>query len=105
MITGTLNEYQMPSTIKPVRPNHSNRYYTGGFRNQRYLLNEVHLFVADIPDPVSNQVSIPIRSVVRMEIYDHDSGATIRSWVFGTLGVIAGVYVIYASLIISLFII
>ena len=86
-VTGKLEDYKMPPTIKPVRPDRTNRYYASGFRSQRFLLHEIHLYVSDFANSGNDRVSIPIRSVVRMEIYNKDTAATIASWTLVPIGI------------------
>ncbi len=101
-ITGKLEDYKMPPTIKPVKPDRANRYYNGGKRSQQYLLHEVHLFVVEVTDSGNDRVSIPVKSVVRMEIYNKDTGTTILSWVLVPIVMTIGSLIAFV-LILSLF--
>lgn len=87
IITGKLNEYKMPPTNKPVNPERPNRYIVTPSKDQRYLLNEVHLYVADFKEVVTDQISIPVSSIVKVEVYDRDTGATVGSWVLPIVGI------------------
>ncbi len=66
-----------------------NRFKKEDKINKTEILNEVHIYVTNLSRLGSNYVSIPVKAVQRIEIYDPAKGATIASWVFGTLGVIA----------------
>ena len=86
VLTGKLYEYKYFPTIKPVKPNKANRYLYRPSLDQRYLLNEVHLYLDGFADMGNNEVSIPVKSISKIEIYDPDTAATVGSWVLGILG-------------------
>lgn len=98
IVTGMLNEYTFPSTKKPVRPNKPNRYIatSGSFKSpsQKYLLKEVHLYLDEFAEQGNRQVSIPVSSISKIEIYDKDTAATVGSWVLGAVGAAAVVFII-----------
>ncbi len=50
VLTGRLSEYNLPPTLNPVRENRPNRYLTRATQDQRYLLNEVHLYIDEYAD-------------------------------------------------------
>ncbi|MEI8114884.1 MAG: hypothetical protein WCI54_14705 [Bacteroidia bacterium] len=93
-ITGRINEYQMPPTFKPVKPSKPNRYLTRPSQNQRYLLNEVHLYLDEFAELGNKQVSIPVKSIIKIEVYDKDTATTVGSYFLGALGILASAYVI-----------
>jgi len=84
-VAGQLNEYTMPPTIKKVNPDRPNRYYTGEAKSQRYLLNEVHLYINEYADLGNGLISIPVGSTSRLEIYDPDTATTVGSWLLGAV--------------------
>lgn len=88
-VAGKLSEYTMPPTIKKVNPDRPNRYYIAGSKSQRYLLNEVHLYVNEYADLGNSLISIPIGSISKLEIYDPDTATTVGSWLLGALFVTA----------------
>lgn len=98
-VKGRLNDYQMPPTFKPVRPDRPNRYLTRASQNQRYLLNEVHLYLDEFAETGNNQVSIPVSSISKIEIYDIDTATTVGSYVLGTLGVAATAFIIIGVIV------
>jgi len=102
IVTGKLTEYNMPPTFKPVRSNRPNRYLTRPALNQRFLLNEVHLYLSALPVHDNIQVSIPLSSVVKIEIYDKDKGATIGSYILGSAGIAAGVLLVFSLVAFSI---
>ena len=84
-VAGQLNEYTMPPTIKKVNPDRPNRYYTAESKSQRYLLNEVHLYINEYADLGNGLISIPVGSISKLEIYDPDTATTVGSWLLGAL--------------------
>jgi hypothetical protein len=85
-VSGIIKDYNMTPTLKPVRPNRSNRYLTRASHNQRFLLNEVHLYLNELAVNYNTRISIPLTAITRIDIYDKDTGATAGSWFAGILG-------------------
>src|SRR5674476_92281 len=98
-VTGVLNDYQMPPTIKTVRPTKPNRYLTRASHNQRYLLNEVHLYLDEFAKLGDDKVSIPVSSISKIEIYDKDTATTVGSYVLSVLGITASAYLLLGIII------
>ena len=95
-LTGMLSDYKMPPTKHPVNPERGNRYRVMGSKNQRFLTKEVHLFVVNFADPGIMQVTIPMVSIVKMEIYDKDTDMTVASWIVGSIGALIGLFFLAA---------
>ncbi len=89
-VTGKLEDYKRPPTIKPVRPDRINRYYARNSKSQQFLLSEVHLYVSEFADSGNDRISIPVKSVFRMEIYNKDKASTIISWSLVPFGITVG---------------
>ncbi len=96
-----LDEQALKGTRHPVsaellqfvnpKPGSPNRYK----RQSRDLaLNLVHLHIFEMAEGADNTVSIPMGAIKRMDITDMDTGATVASHVFSTIGVLAGAYVL-----------
>lgn len=102
-ITGKLNNYNFPPTRKPVRPTKPNRYIASkrSFKSpsQKYLLKEVHLYLDEFAEQGNSQVSIPVSSISKIEIYDKDTAATVGSWVLGGVGVTAGALIVLGVIV------
>jgi len=76
---------------KSPEVNSSNRYHKK--KGDARILKEVHLYtqtVSSVSLQEQSVKSIAIADIYRFDIYDHDKAATAVSWIFGTLGVIAG---------------
>ncbi|HAQ17807.1 MAG TPA: hypothetical protein DCR40_01085 [Prolixibacteraceae bacterium] len=84
-VTARMNEYQMPPTFKPVKPGKPNRYIARPPQSQRYLLNEVHLYLDEFIESDNMKISIPVSSINKIEIYDKDTVPTVGSYLLGTL--------------------
>ena len=68
----------------------NNRYKRGSA--QEAMMNEVHLYSSVSASPAANgNAIIPLSTLTRMDIIEHDTGRTVSSHVFGTLGITAGV--------------
>ncbi len=91
-----INDSYAKPNVKPDKPN---RYYKNKNNNQRYLLNEVHLYVEELVDLGNNRISVPAGSISKVEIYDKDTATTTGSWILGALGVTAGAYLILAIIV------
>lgn len=99
MLTAMMNEYQMPPTVKPVRPGKPNRYLTRAVHSQRYLLNEVHLTIDGYTDLGNMKVSIPVSAITKIEIYDKDTATTVGSYFLGALGITAGAFLVIGVIV------
>lgn len=71
---------------KRTNPDKANRYKLG----EEDPLYEAHIFTSEYMELDSTTIRVPFTSINRIEVYDRDVGATTSSYVFGTLGVIAG---------------
>ncbi|MFN6015206.1 MAG: hypothetical protein ACK47F_11000 [Flavobacteriales bacterium] len=56
--------------------------------------NEIHIYITDYRTLEDGTISIPVESIKRVDIYDYQVGATIASYVFTTIGILAGLYLI-----------
>ncbi|OFY68443.1 MAG: hypothetical protein A2V64_01805 [Bacteroidetes bacterium RBG_13_43_22] len=95
-IKGTITILVSHQKYKTTDPEKVNRYYESGNNRDPGVINEVHIYVKQLSQltdtldfKLVTSVSIPVTAVEKIEIYDPAAGATIASWVFGTLGTIA----------------
>jgi hypothetical protein len=89
-VSGLLQEYVMSPTLKPLKYGKPNRFLARPSENQRYLLNEVHLYLTEYFNPLPNHIKFPVGSIRKMDVYDRDTAATVGTWflaVAGSLGV------------------
>lgn len=94
IISGSIEEYQNAPTIRPLKPNGPNRYLTRASQNQRYLLNEVHLYLEEFAKTKTNQVSIPVSSITKIDIYDKDTATTVGSYLLGGVGIASAAFLV-----------
>jgi len=99
ILSGNIRSLDYSQYSYRVKTDKPNRYLKKASLNQSYLLNEVHLYVDEYDDLGDNRISVPVSSVSKVEIYDKDIATTTGSWVLSTLGVISGVYLVIAILI------
>ena len=83
---------------KPVNPDKANRYLKNKTTNQLHILNEVHLYITDLNRLTVLNVSIPLSSVQKIEIYERDKAATIASYTIGTIAVVASGFAILIAI-------
>lgn len=101
-VFGTLNAYTMPPTINQVNPNRPNRYYKTDSKNQRYLLNEVHLYITEYVDLGNGQISISAGAISKLEIYDPDTASTVGSWLLGAAaGTVLATSIVYIYVLLT----
>lgn len=97
--TGSVTELVGHDRYKTVKPDASNRYLKSKTYNELYLLNEVHIFINEFSESGMGRISVPVKAVEKIEIYDKDKGATAASWIFSSLGVAAGAFGVLAVIV------
>ncbi len=105
-LTGTLEalpqNHQYYLTTKPVGPNRIMKSSAAG-TDQKVARNnptyEVHFYITEYMENQNAQITIPLASVTKVEIYDKDASANSASAVFTTLGIAAGVLVIIGVIV------
>lgn len=60
---------------------------------------EVHIYISEHAELESSQFMIPVSAIQKIDIYDQAVGATVASYVFTTLGIIAGALVVISVII------
>lgn len=95
-LKGTIQPYILAEPRNPVRLKGPNRYIHNGNFNQRYLLNEVHIYTERMNLLHDTLASMALRDISRINIYNRDNFTTIASFVCaGTSAVIvAGLIVV-----------
>jgi hypothetical protein len=88
-ISGRLVEYKFTPTLNPLKYGKPNRFLIRAKDNQRYLLNEVHLYLTEYSNPGTNQIKFPVSSVRKIDIYDRDTAATAGTWFLAAAGAVA----------------
>jgi hypothetical protein len=92
-VVGTISELQGHEYYKTTRTDQVNRYKASKSedKDESEVLNEVHITVSEYTALDDNEVSVSLENIEKIEIYDRAAGATTASWIFGGLGVAAGV--------------
>jgi hypothetical protein len=77
---------------KTTNPTTINRYRKKRVEShdQSEVIHEVHIYVNEYSKIDDKTVSIPVKAVSKIEIYDQDKGATIASWTFSIFGLAMG---------------
>ena len=84
------------------RPGSSNRYQKktkGSKIGTPLVINEVHFYLKDISLRLGEEVSIPLSSIEKIEVYDPDTGATTASHILGGIGILAGTFIIIGIIV------
>lgn len=88
---GTID--RLPSnryTYLQTDPNRVQRYKSGN----NVMLQEVHIYATEYAEAEGSGIIIPFSAFEKIEVYDQAQGATVASWVFGTIGVALGAFVV-----------
>ncbi len=90
-LVGKISDLQGHEYYRTNRPDQVNRYRRSSkeFKDEREVINEVHITVSEYNALDGNEISIPLEYIEKIEVYDPAIGATIASWVFTGLGVAA----------------
>lgn len=64
--------------------------------NEKSIVHEVHIYVNENYDSlkVGEKESIPLEYLEEIRVIDSDTGATVASYILGTLGVVAGAFAV-----------
>ncbi|MFZ4401197.1 MAG: hypothetical protein ACOYO1_14255 [Bacteroidales bacterium] len=96
---------EMKGSIETLAENYKIYTPTNYKGSNRYRLHEgnptyeVHIYISEYIEGENSQITVPLSSVNKIEIYDTAIGTTIASHVFTTIGVIVGAFVILAVII------
>ncbi len=81
------------------QPGSSNRYKKTSSRPGEatpYVVNEVHFYVNNLLLTDGKELTIPLSSIEKIEVYDPDTGATTASFILGGIGIFFGALLIVA---------
>ncbi len=101
-ISGQIQDSLLFPHLGSIKANKPNRYIHGGKNNERYLLNEVHVYINDSVLTGNQRITIPGTSIGKIEVYDKDTKATTASWVLGGVLLAATLTVLTISAINSM---
>ena len=90
-VSGVISPLYGHERYKSVNPIGANRYKNRTGEGS-YLLNEVHLYASEYSEASKGNITIPIKAIQKIEIYDKDKGATVATWVLGIIGAGLGAY-------------
>jgi hypothetical protein len=98
-ISGRQAQYTNEPTLHPVKYDKPNRYVNQRFQNQRYLLNEVHLYLTEYSITADGKMKFPASGIQRMDLYDKDMAATAGTWFLASVGAIGITWLVLAILV------
>ncbi len=105
-MTGTLETlpetHKYYQTTNPEGPNRikvSSADMTNHQINSNNPAYEVHFYISEYMEDQNAQITIPIKSIKKIEIYDKDVSANTVSSVFTALGIAAGVLVVVGVIV------
>ena len=68
-------------------------------KDKALVLNMVHVYVSDAQAGAEDRVSIPFAAIRQIDLLEKNSGKTTASYVFGSLGAVAGAFVVLAVIV------
>jgi hypothetical protein len=86
-ISGTIRNLLPNEFIRKVNPDGANRYRKNDSKNESAILNEVHVYVREFVKNDNMQITIPVSSVDKIEVYDKATGATVASWTLSAVAI------------------
>jgi hypothetical protein len=96
---------EMKATTEPLPADHLFYLHTKIPGANRYKPKqgsptyEVHIYISEYAEGINSQIIVPLSGIKKIEIYDPDVGATVASYVFTTIGIIAGACVVLIVLV------
>jgi rRNA processing protein Gar1 len=90
-ITGRIGNIFGHETYKRVKPDQANRYK----KNESQVLNEVHIYTTEFAKAGAAEISIPLKAITKIDVFDKASGATIASWLFSGLAIGVGAFGVF----------
>ncbi len=96
---------ELSGTLEKLPSNHLHYLDADPLKLNRYkykeseVLQEVHIYTSEYTEGINDQINIPLTAIAKIEVYDLAQGATIASWVFSALGILAGVYAVLGIII------
>jgi hypothetical protein len=98
-ISGSIFKLEGHDKYRSTVPEKANRYRKGGNKDESEVVNEVHIYTSELTLEELIRVTVPMTGIEKIEVYDPAVGATIASWVFGGLGIVAGTTAVVAVII------
>lgn len=93
-LTGKVSRIEGHYGYQTAKPDGVHRWKRGGKAAQPDIINEVHIYTNEVIKEIDGVVTFPVKAIEKIEIYNPAKGATAASWIFGTLGVAAGILII-----------
>lgn len=93
-VTGMISTLTGHDKFKTVKPYAANRYLKRAVNDESAIFNEVHIYITGYSETGKGRISIQTKDIKKIEVYDKDNGATVASWIFGSLGVGIGAFAV-----------
>ena len=96
---------EITCSVSNLTPDHNFYQKTKSPGVNRYKVSsesptyEVHIYISEYAELNASNLMIPVGAIQKIEMYDKAVGATTASYVFGTLGIIAGAFVILSIIV------
>jgi hypothetical protein len=87
-LKGIITPLEGHELYKKADPNHPNRYRQNSKRDESGVLNEVHIYTYVMVETDSQRVSVPLKSINKIDVNEKDTGATVASWTFSIIGAV-----------------
>ena len=92
-IPPALEKFKTPLTTKyGKRPRYEHK-------EKSTVLNIVHVYVSEVQPGARDEVSIPLSAIQKIDLVEKNSGRTVASYVFGSLGIALGAFVVLGVIV------
>lgn len=81
---------------------YTTRYKKNKRVDESEVINEVHVFVSKYKLIGNDQISIPIKAVDRIEVYNPAKGRTTMSWICSILGITLLSYTVIGTIVVAI---
>ncbi|KAA3637709.1 MAG: hypothetical protein DWQ02_06305 [Bacteroidetes bacterium] len=91
-LSGNITQLEHPVYYEEYRPN---RYR----KHEKPIVHEVHIYLKDYSILLEGEQQFPVEDVREIRIIEQNTGKTVASYVFSTLGILAGAYILLVIII------
>lgn len=98
-ITGDISIAPAEVSNRLTKPDRANRYRPKKIQGDSSVTTEVHIYISEYELTNPTTIKIVLEAIQQILVYDHDTGATLASWMLGTIGVAAGAFGLFMIIV------